>query len=52
MFTLTEENALGKNNLIQFYFVKFEMNLSGHLLAETEIMLFRSASCKRFGKGR
>jgi len=30
MFRLTEENTLGESNLIQFYFVKFETNLSDH----------------------
>lgn len=51
-FRLTEENVHEENNLIQFCFVKLEMNLSGCLLVETEIMLFRSRSCKFFCQGK
>lgn len=46
------DNELGENNLIQLYFAKFEMNLNGYLLVETEVMLFHSGSCKLFGKGK
>lgn len=49
---ITEDSTLGEINLIKFYYVKFEMNLSGCLLVEEEIILFCSGSSKLCVQGK